>query len=526
MPIVKNFSFGLRELIVGRPFGLQGEIQAQWGLTPTAAPTYLFHQEGHDPQLVVESFDDEGAPTNDVSASRHTVQLSGNGSNPVEVFVGLQTVGPPDGSTPLSDWKARFEWPDGTTEVGDRASGDITHGDTLKVTPIEVVDIDGTPTDIAHQPTHEFTFVRQVARPSVDADVDGDVIADITHLGGVEADLEHVTLTARPATPEPPNSTSEYTWQWRSRSQTGPTYQVFPFGLRGDQQLRLTQRITLENGAIEEHTTRVIVTIVDDDATDNGLLVGAPDGVRRPLTDPGTIIPLSAVVGQFAAARFHTQGERLARATGAQLTGTSPFVEVDTDVIAEVVVGDPAPRQIPRDRHVQVLFNFDEPDDGTGPTGGTSSWGEHRPSFIAQSPDASPAFDAAMLRQWAAQFPDAEFVVVGRCGDLGDEIYNTGLAGERAEAIRLLLSDREAGVVYPDRQEPVDEDRIFARGEQSDYATEIKATGEALELEPQEWTPTEGLPPVNEPLLLPHENFDATEDWLIIHEQDPASNDF
>ena len=69
-------------------------------------------------------------------------------------------------------------------------------------------------------------------------------------------------------------------------------------------------------------------------------------------------------------------------------------------------------------RHVQVLMVFNQ---------ATAS-----PDQFYR-PDTGELVDAPThVREWSASFDGAEFLVIGRCCDLGDDDYNDDLAAARA----------------------------------------------------------------------------------------------
>ena len=96
------------------------------------------------------------------------------------------------------------------------------------------------------------------------------------------------------------------------------------------------------------------------------------------------------------------------------------------------------------------------------------AWGEKRPG------DAS-AFSTAAVEAWASKFTGAQFVVIGRCCDLGSTEHNKNLAVQRAQEGARLIADEGR--------------QVYSCGEQTPFsgpaavATEVNAIGGGSQLD-------------------------------------------
>ena len=124
----------------------------------------------------------------------------------------------------------------------------------------------------------------------------------------------------------------------------------------------------------------------------------------------------------------------------------------------------PQPVPVAHDSHVQLLMDFGTPNVG---------------SFNKAPEGTNGAYSQQALLDWAARYPDASFVVIGRCDDIGSEDGNLRLANQRADRGRQLLSVLEPGCTGT----PIAPDRIYSRGEQSLFTNSQGDTKEE-EIEP------------------------------------------
>ena len=464
LPVVGDLSAGVRNLLLGIPMGLQGELEVQFGRSGMNPATFQFrhnrpdHPDG-DQYLEVNAETGGTAAT----AASHTVTIETGIREEVSVTAGFNLSGPPQGDDgePVSDlqgWTALWQWEDGTEEHGLASTGTVTQGDVLQVTPIETLEQDGEEVEHRH-PTVSFRFVTGGMAPTIDARVDGEEFANTVWLSGTADELATVELHAD-------SNADDNHLEWKIEGvpevESGETLaleaveELDP----GTYWVVLTEVVGGEEALAT--TTRLIIKVLDE----GQLLVGCHNGVFAPEEDPGTPQPIARVApAAYVLSDFHTKGRRNVGSYPARRSSTAySGVEVPEDGLAEVYLQAGSPEVLERDRHVQILLEFDDTEQ--------LRWGERRPARARDEEDGDARRDGALipcafsqsdLLTWAARYPDADFLVVGRCGDLGSASYNRGLAEERAlEAVRLLTELRSGEVGTP-----VDPARVYARGEQS-----------------------------------------------------------
>ena len=163
LPGLGDLSGGVKNVLIGSPLGLQGELEIQFGRSAMDPSAFQFEQErdGADLPLSVGG-----------SGNQRTVTIEASQAADVTIRAGFVTPAPPaDGDLPagaLQDWRAEWTWPDGSTATADSSSGTVRHGQVLRVTPIEVVTVDGDDTDFPH-PDITFRFVAAGTGPTINA---------------------------------------------------------------------------------------------------------------------------------------------------------------------------------------------------------------------------------------------------------------------------------------------------------------------------------------------------------------------
>lgn len=478
LPGIGDLSGGVKNVLIGSPAGLQGELEVQFGRTALDPAAFQFEQ--------VTSTGDQTLSISGSGQSRTVTIEAAHGSD-VIVRAGFTTPAPPtDGSLPagaLQDWLGRWAWPDGTEDEGDATSGTVRHGQRLTVTPVELITVDSDTEEFPH-PEISFRFVAAGTATDVNATIGSESFDNVTHLGGTAADIGTVQLAVASG------ATGEFEWQIEGRAAIarGTTFTPDVAGLSGNQTITLRQKVDED----DERLTRVRLLILDE----GDLLVGCEAGVFA-ATDDGTALDLSAVENTFDLSDFHAEGQFVSMLAQATLDASDPSrVTVPSDGLAQVTIAAGPPPVLLRDRHVQILMDFD--------TDNETRWGEHRPAGV---PGAG-AFSQSDLLAWANRYPGADFVVIGRCGDLGSASYNEVLANERAtraEALLTVLQSGQSGT-------PVDAARVMIRGEQTRFSG-ADAAGDTLEEDAEiALTPAEKSEAVLDSVL--------EHGWLIKAEQD------
>lgn len=427
LPVFGDFSGGVKNLLIGSPIGLQGEIEIQFGRSPLDPTTFQFHQLPATDNLVTSSLDDTAFRVTITAAQSATVMIA----------AGLVLGGPSNEST--SDWKARWVWPDGSEDEGDASTGAVRHGQVLRVTPIEVVAIDGTRSEFPH-PEVTFRFVASETGPRIDASFGSESFTNVVHIGGTADAIESVTLTAEPLG----ETVGEFEWQIEGRNErwSGNSFSPQLVELSGDQMIILTET----SGDNDVRLTRLRLQIREEGT----LLVGCEAGVFD-ASDDSSPLALAVVENTFDLSDFHADGSFNVVSTQATLSEDKRSVVVPDDGLARVTIAaatTPAPSL---DRHVQILMDFD--------TDNELRWGENKP---AGTP-GSGAFSQADLLAWAKRYPGAQFLVIGRCDDIGDDAYNATLATDRATRGKALLTELQPG----QSGEPLASVSVFTRGEQA-----------------------------------------------------------
>ena len=397
------------------------------------------------------------------SGNQRTVTIEASQGADVTIRAGFVTPAPPaDGDVPagaLQDWKAEWTWPDSVTATADSSSGTVRHGQVLRVTPIEVVTVEGEDTEFRH-PEITFRFVSAGTGPTINARIGSEFFENVTHLGGTSTSISAITLEG--VAGSAPAGTFEWQIDGQPATQTGATYVPAIDGLSSVQTVVLREKVTPAAGEAETRLARLRLQILDD----GDLLVGCEAGVFDAASD-ATGLPLAAVEDTFDLSDFHAEGALNTRLEQATIDSTDPTaVDVPPDGLARVTLAPPAPPVLLRDRHVQILMDFD--------TANELRWGTERPA------GATTGFSQSDLLAWAARYAGAQFIVVGRCDDIGSNSYNETLARDRAARGVALLTALQSGQAGA----PVPASAVFSRGEQSAFSG-ASAPGNTLEENPE-----------------------------------------
>ncbi|NWK95837.1 hypothetical protein DM806_09135 [Sphingobium lactosutens] len=414
-PVVGDLSAGVRDVLLGSPLGLQGEIRIEFGTTPVNPDTLIFtqHRVGDPPVDIALG------SANSVTSQTYRINLaSGSGD---AAFV---SAAGPTGSN------HRWKLPDGTISNG-LSSGEFRAlpGDWLMVYGLE-----GTEPDVAESPpiTVQFVAAAPVALPSVNATLVGTTWQGVLSLSGFQEALEDVTLSLDPAT-----GVDDYVWEFGSSvgAQTGKGATFAPKfpALEGHYYITVGKP-----GAAPQRIEIEVLPIGE-------LIVGCRAGVFDGHNNP---IDVRAIEGSYSLPAFLQRGNFLPAESDATVTGTTLSVPAET--LASITVernsgADPVPpppaveRQV--SRHAQILMDID----GTEPL-----------KFIkdADNGGATEDFTPEALHEWRDQFSGSDFLVVGRACDIGTAQRNQDLASQRAKVGKTLLGASSA----------------FQRGERSQWS--------------------------------------------------------
>lgn len=394
-PLVGDLSVGVRDLLIGSPAGLQGELRVDFG-----------HASLPDTSTLVTIEQQDGGTWTPLSVTPDRISDVALLGTDDEVSVRAR-LNPPAGA---GDIHATWHLPGGETVTDVPSVGPFTArvGQTMQL----AVRI-GPVVDGQHPVPMDFRFTRAASAPTTTFEVEATLGIDhgrIASVSGSASALDPLELRTRP--------TSDQT-RWTvgagpgARQHVGATFQP-----------RLTTpgvaQVTAQRGGT---TRRVEITVLDD----GDAVVGRADGPTR---SDGTDVPITAVVDRFDLHTFHTQGRR-SPAT-ADVTLAAGEVTVPDGVVATVALGlgnreDP---DGPHDRarqvyHRQLHFELGEDDLRGDPE-------------VVREPE--------LLRAWAASLATGtQFLVIGRTCDLGTTAINQRLARERAEVARRMIHEATGG---------------------------------------------------------------------------------
>lgn len=511
LPVVGDLSGGVRDVLIGRPLGIQGEMELQFGRTALDPATFQFKQDDPTgPNLPVGG---PGSAPGDTSAGEQaarTVTIEAGQDEDVTVHAGFTTPGPPaPGTIPtgaLQEWTGLWSIDGEPTVEGLGHSGAVRHLSVLVVQPIEIVTNSGTETRFPHPPI-TFRFLAAGEGPSIAVAVGAQSFDNVLHLNGTTADIGSVTLTAASSAP----GTSEFTWQLESGGKLqGAQVKSADFtpdvnDLTGQHNVVLKEKTT---GDSKNRVTRLRLRIVDEGA----LLVGCEAGVFA-ASDSTTPLELAAVEATYDLSDFHASGSLNTKLEQAVLNpAPGPDLDVPSDGLAQVTLAEGPSTPVFFDRHIQIEMLFEEDT--------VTRWGELKPT---QGRSAADEVDLQnQLLEWASHYPGADFLVIGRCDDIGDDVsdedpdpFNVGLATDRAEKGRSLLTDLLAGA----GGEVIPDPRVFTRGETAPWDPNSIA-GDGLEehpsIQPDELAPEEGITAAGKSKAVGDASL--AKGWLIKHQ--------
>lgn len=428
-----GFSGGVRNLLIGSPRGLQGEFEVQWGRAPLDPSTFVFTQAG------------EPATGATGTGNARLVALTAGQDDPVAMQASFAASQPPEGGT-IADWSATWRWPDGTETDGDVSIGQVAHGEILRVVPEEK-----TGGRSIRHPEISFRFVASGEVPQIDVITAGTSVVNAVHVSGPKGGIEGLHFRARSTAPVD----GIFTWKMGANGaeQTGVSITLPAAEIAGDDFLVLKEA----DADGRKRVTRLRVQVLENET----LLVGGEDGVVTAAAPTAPITP-AAVENTFDLPDFHAQARYRPIMDDAEIDPSRPDrVHVPPGGLALVtipatVTPSPTPTPTPpveHDRHVRFIFKFakDVPE----------RWSElKKPVGITQG--GSAAGIHRQLLEWAAKYPGATFLVVGRCDDLGKDPLNAGLAQDRRKKAEEFFTTVPAGSDLS----AIDIGRITSWGEQ------------------------------------------------------------
>jgi len=420
-----GFSVSIKDLLLGDPFGLQAELEIQFGKSPLNPATFVFQQEG------------EPNPAG-FNSGTGVLEIKADQDEAVNLTASLTVGAPPPGGV-ITDYKARFTFPDGRETTGDTARGAVRHNDILTITPIEVFGTD--PDDQRDMPSFTVRIVASGTPAQIDATIAGASAANLVDVSGPISELNGITLNAvlNPAE-------AGVTFQWACAGlgidTTGDNLVLdVPEDASGVHFIKLSR----QDGA--GGSTHLRIRIRDEGA--GPLYFGCQAGLFKE-SAPTTAVAPSRVMGTYDLSKFHAEGRLTGAQAAAQFSGSA--LTIDAGAIAEFALEEGGvTAQSIEDRHVQILYEFDQ----SVPL----SWLRPNPTNTDPEWQAAIPFAGAgndvheELLRWAANYTsDVTFLVIGRCDDVGKNDYNKTLGKARAEAVAKMMGEAkgdQAAVTKP-----------------------------------------------------------------------------
>ncbi len=398
-PLVDKVTVGVRDVLLGRPAGMQGEISVELGRTPinAAAVSFLQDFEGTEhPRTPTGSGRELEVPfvTGTPSTGRIRAALNPSALGAVTQPQMRWTL--PDGSRVVANDTGWF-----TTSVGQTMSGQFSE----QVEDRQVLD-----------EATRYKFTQAEAEPQHAAAVNVHVGAvDIANVVAVSGTAQALNLLEFESALNPADAAG---LRWAhgtgpdAHTRTGPDFALFPSNDPGTSYVVVTDA--------EERTRRIRVDVL----AEGDLLVGAADGVHDAT---GALLSVRGVEATYDLDAFHRDGSLNPTSPAATLAGGA--VAVPDGGLAAVTIGvgtptdpaEPAPAVTEEEvRRLEIRFEYALSD----PV-----------AFGAYVPRTMEGTIESTVRAWAAFFPGAQFVVIGRCCDLASDDYNRRLATDRATAV-------------------------------------------------------------------------------------------
>ncbi|QAT88041.1 hypothetical protein EJ065_6512 [Corallococcus coralloides] len=435
-PVLGRASLGIKDLLLGSPFGLQLEVNAELGrdlaahTDPLAGKVQLF-AEGNPTAL----------PLTKLDARRFSVAVAADAAPRVRAHLPQ----PPQGL------EASWVLPDKSTARG-LTSPDFVAlpGQELKL-EASLPDDEGKPLGLG---TTSFVFVDSRPQPGPRIDLllePGRRVLNVIHVSGTAAQLAGLVFST--------SDGSRTQWRWDLSGERA-TYSGSTITLGAVDQLpgpivRGPPGYHLLRARANGHQRRVAIQVLER----GELVIGCEAGIF--LRD-GTRLEALSVEPAHSLRSWHSV-HAIQPAEGVARLGAGGTAEVLADTVARVTVktgltapepGNTPPPSPPL-RPADAAFSL------------FMAHGGEEPLFLPGGGRGSPAaFRAALAdwaRRWHAYDANVRFLVVGRTNDLGSDGFNTPLAARRAQAVGALLTEALAEAGIP-ASTPAGS-RVLSRGE-------------------------------------------------------------
>lgn len=462
LPLLGDVSMGVKDLLVGFPpdNGIQLEAFLELGKIADNVSALSFQE--------------------DVSGT--TVALSASGTGLERTITVNATGNTARLRAQLGAGQGSFTLPDGRI-VNDTDTGWFdavpSRGDALRFRATQTADgntVEGAEVVYA---------IRQgsgalVHAPKIHVQQGANGWDNVVYLGGSPAALAGLTFSVTLPSGTTPEQTALCSWLIRNSgtSTTGPGDSFAPTVSWSAGQALLT--FTDYSG----HKRRIQIEVLER----GQLVVGAESGIFQVEAGTATASTVSQLEATWDLTTWHADADLSPAATEASWDGTN--LTVPAGALAQVALtlsvpagGDEQTSSVPTDtvQHTRVSMRFDQ----TDPTGlrqihkeilgsGEDPWGpaDPYPRFAGGAPtlghsgDAGQPWSLSTLRTWANSLPSGtQFLIIGRCCDLGSDSRNQTLCKDRAEQGFKLLTDASLG------SGAIDASRVAYRGEQEALAS-------------------------------------------------------
>ena len=402
-PLVDQVNVGVKDVLLGSPAGLQGEIRVELGRTPinAAAVEFLQDLEGEHPLTVTGTGRGLDVPllADTPATARVRAKL-----NPATLGTATQP---------------RMQWtlPDGTgIDANDTSWFTTSVGEVMSGTFSE--EVDG---DRVFDSPNAYTFTQTEAEVQHPAKVNVHVaaadLANVVFVAGTARALAELEFSSALNPVDAMNLRWQYGTGTDAPTRTGPDYVLDPDAAVGTSYLVVTDP--------KQRTRRIRVDVL----AAGSLLIGAADGVHDAT---GALVEVRGVTSTYKLSAFHSDASLASFSKAATAAGTTVTVpdgglaEVSVQVGAGTDPEAPAPPVTEEQvRRLQVRFGYN----GTA----VEAWGAYVPTTQEGTIEAS-------IRKWASFFPGAQFVVIGRACDIGNDGHNADLATERANTVAAWVT--------------------------------------------------------------------------------------
>ena len=432
LPVLGDVSVGVRDVLLGSPFGIQGEVRLEFGQTPVdpANVTYL--------QLVDGRYQSMGAASGNADDG-YEIEFLPNTPASAQVRVQL-------GSGAMADWwlPARTNNEDFVSNTNDSGQFEAEDGSLITFRTHETAQ-DGSD---ALSPMVGTFYKHSTAdsghAPQIKVTLAGSDKPNCVSLRGPAEKLAGLVLTADPATD--PSLVWSVEMTDDVPGDTGATF-TLPT-LDGPRFLN----VVLTDSKGRKRRVQVYV------AVDGPLVAGC---ALSAFDEHGNPMPLHGLDSTYNLDPFHSSDAFLGADTPATVSGST--ATVPQGELARVTLeasgnpqdpDNPPPAAGGVQELVQVEMVFNDTTE--------LRWGAAKP---ADANNWSPS----ALTDWADKFPGAKFIVIGRCCDLpGDDAngtqINKTLADRRASEGASLLAGYD----------------VHARGEQTPFTDSADIAAQTL----------------------------------------------